>query len=118
MRSSCTQATILPRTVRVRSEQICDVTQRARARQQTPEFKAIYSKRADIEGTLSQGLQAFELRRSRYIGEAKTHLQHLWVATALNIVRLFAWHEQRTPEQTRRSCFAALAPSPPALAAG
>jgi transposase len=117
VRSSCTQAATLPRTVRVRSQQVCDATQRARARQLTSEFKAIYRKRAGIEGTLSQGTRAFELRRSRYIGEAKTRLQHLLVATALNIVRLFAWHEEHPQEQTRCSRFAALAKSSLALAA-
>jgi len=31
------------------------------------------------------------MRRSRYIGKAKTHLQNVAIATALNIYRLVAW---------------------------
>jgi hypothetical protein len=40
------------------------------------------------------------------------------IAVALNIVRLFAWSEDRPREQTRCSRFAALAPSPLATAVG
>src|SRR6195952_910674 len=43
----------------------------ARARMQDPAWKERYRVRAGIEGTLSQGVRAFGLRRSRYIGRAK-----------------------------------------------
>jgi transposase len=118
VRQLCTHAAKLPRTLAVRTEQAFMALQRARQRQQTPGFKEVYAKRAGIEGTLSQGVRAFELRRSRYVGEAKTRLQHLLIASALNIVRLFAWSVERPREPTRRSCFAALAPLPLAAAAG
>lgn len=116
VRSWCTQAATLPRTVRVRAPQVCDALEKARTRQHTPEFKAVYAKRAGIEGTLSQGVRAFGLRRSRYIGEAKTHLQHLMIASALNLARLVAWSQGQPLEHTRRSCFAALAPASLAVA--
>src|SRR5215469_16201089 len=116
VRSLCTQAATLPRTVRVRSQQVCDTLEKARTRQHTPEFRALYAKRAGIEGTLSQTVRAFGLRRSRYIGEAKTRLQHLMIACALNLVRLFAWSQGQPLEQTRRSRFAALAPASLAVA--
>jgi transposase len=116
VRSLCTQAATLPRTVRVRSQQICDTQEQARTRQHTAEFKAVYAKRAGIEGTLSQSVRAFGLRRSRYIGEAKTHLQHLMIACALNLARLFAWSQGQPLEPTRRSRFAALAPASLAVA--
>jgi transposase len=116
VRSWCTQAATLPRTVRVRSQQVCDAQEQARTRQHTPEFKAVYAKRAGIEGTLSQGVRAFGLRRSRYIGEAKTHLQHLMIACALNLARVFAWSQGQLLEPTRRSRFAALAPASLAVA--
>ncbi len=41
--------------------------------------------------TLSQGVRAYELREIRYIGLAKTHLQHIMTAAAINIVRIVAW---------------------------
>ncbi|MGO8946062.1 MAG: transposase [Ktedonobacterales bacterium] len=65
-------------------------------------------KRAGIEGTLSQGVRRSKLRRSRYIGLARTHLQHLLAATALNLVRAVAWLVKTPRATTRPSRFAAL----------
>jgi transposase len=62
--------------------------QAARQRQQTQEFKEQYKLRAGMEGSLSQGVRRCGLRRSRYVGEAKTRLQELFIATALNIARV------------------------------
>ena len=56
----------------------------ARRRQKTAEFKKEYSKRSGIEGTISQGVRGFHLRQSRYIGLAKTRLQHILTAAAIN----------------------------------
>ncbi len=110
-RSLCTHSSKEPRGLMIRSEQTYTMLQDARQRQQTLAFKEQYAKRAGIEGTLSQGIRAFGLRRSRYIGEAKTRLQHFMIGVAVNVVRLFAW-EQKVPRgQTRCSRFAALAPS-------
>ena len=81
----------------------------ARERQRTPTFAGQYAARAGVEGTLSQGIRAFGLRRSRYVGLAKTHLQHLLTAVAINLVRLVAWLADTPRSRTRRSRFAALA---------
>jgi transposase len=62
-----------------------------------------------VEGTISQGTRAFALRRTRYIGLPKTHLQHLLTAAAMNITRLAAWLQDSPRSQTRRSHFARLA---------
>ncbi len=51
----------------------------------------MYNQRAGIEGTLSQGVRRCKLRRSRYIGIQKPHLQHVLTAVALNIVRVVQW---------------------------
>lgn len=56
--------------------------QAARLRQQTSLFAKPYALREGIEATISQGVRAFGMRRSRYIGEAKTHLQHIGIAAA------------------------------------
>jgi len=53
---------------------VYEATQLARQRQTTPEFKARYAIRAGVEGTLSHGVRAFDLREARYIGSAKTIL--------------------------------------------
>ncbi len=68
-------------------------------------------KRAGIEGTISQAVRAFELRHSRYLGLAKTHLQHLFTAIAINLVRFDAWLNEVPHAKTRTSRFAALAPA-------
>ena len=60
-------------------------------------------------GTLSQGVRAFGLRRARYRGLAKTNLQHVATAAALNLDRIAAWFSGRPLAPTRTSRFAALA---------
>jgi transposase len=45
------------------------------------------------------------MRRSRYIGEAKTHLQHVGIAAAINICRLMDWLDGIDPAPTRVSAF-------------
>jgi transposase len=111
VRSQCTHALKEPRSIMIRAEPTYDVLQHARQRQQTPAFKKLYAKRAGIEGTLSQGVRAFGLRRSRYVGEAKTRLQMCMTAVAINVVRIGAWIEEQPRGLTRRSRFAALAPT-------
>lgn len=39
---------------------------------------------------MSQGVRAFGMRRSRSIGLAKTHLQHIGIAAAINLARIVA----------------------------
>ena len=77
----------------------------ARQRQQTEAFKAEYARRAGVEGTHSQGVRVCGLRRSRYIGMAKTHLQHLLTAAALNFVRVAEWLADTPLAVTRKSPF-------------
>lgn len=84
----------------------------ARKRQRTDEFKSTYAKRAGIEGTVSQGVRVCELRRTRYIGLAKTRLMHILVAAALNFMRVATWLAELPRAQTRQAAFAALAPAP------
>jgi transposase len=50
------------------------------------------------------------MRRTRYRGLDKTHLQHVAIATAINVDRLVAWFNGRPLAPTRLSRFAALAP--------
>lgn len=64
--------------------------------------------RAGIEGTLSEGIRAHGLRRARYVGLAKTHLQHLMTATAINFKRIFNWLSGVPQTTTRTSQFAKL----------
>jgi transposase len=104
-----TKAKVNPRAVRLRPQAEHKALQVARECQKTNEFKERYKTRAGIEGTLSQGVRAFELRRSRYIGLAKTHVQHVATAAAINFARLADWCVGIPKAQTRQSKFAAMA---------
>lgn len=81
----------------------------ARDRMQDPAWKERYRIRAGIEGTLSQGVRAFGLRRSRYIGRTKTSLQQVCVAAAMNAARAVRWLAGTPRAGTRVTRFAALA---------
>jgi transposase len=109
-RSHCTQSqSDSPRRVlTVRPEPQYQALQAARQRQATQEFKTAYNRRAGIEGTLSQGIRAFELRRARYRGMAKVHLQQVFTATALNFCRISAWNSEQMQAKTRQTPFVRL----------
>lgn len=108
-RSQCTRSQKNPRSLKLRPQLQHEALQKARQQQDTELFKLRYKKRAGIEATISQGVRAFDLRITRYIGLAKTHLQQCLSAVAMNLVRLAHWFEGITPAQTRTSSFAALA---------
>jgi transposase len=109
-RNQCTKSETTPRALQFKPRLEYEALQVARQRQQTDPFKQTYKKRAGVEGTISQGTRSFDLRRSRYLGLAKTHLQHVAIAAAMNFSRLWAWLNERPKAQTRRSKFLALAP--------
>lgn len=104
----CTHSKRQRRTVTIRPEAQYKALQMARERETTPEYKAEYAHRAGIEGTLSEGVRAHGLRRARYIGMAKTHLQHLMTATAINFKRIYNWLQGTPQAATRTSQFAKL----------
>lgn len=106
-RESCTRAASGPRVLKLRPQAQYEALQAARARQETEEFKQRYQRRAGIEGTISQGTHGFDLRYARYRGLAKTALQHVLVALALNLARLVAWWDERPKARTCRSRFTA-----------
>ena len=108
-RPDCTRAAG-GRVLELRPQAQHDALQAARQRQTTAAFKEQYQVRAGVEGTLSQGVRACGLRRARYVGLAKTHLQHVATAAALNVVRAIAGLEERPCAQTRRTAYAQLAP--------
>jgi transposase len=110
VRDSCTRQKRRSLTLHL-EEQHHFLTQ-ARQEQQTQTWQTAYAKRAGIEGTISAGVRSFGLRHSRYLGLAKTHLQHVLTAAAINIVRLDAWWLGQKRAVTRTSRFAALQPSP------
>lgn len=110
IRNQCTRSQKTGRSLTIRTQSEWQVLQQGRTYQKTDEFKSIYAQRAGVEGTISQGVRAFELRHCRYIGLKKTELQHIITAAAINVVRLVAWVRGEPLAQTRKSSFAQLAP--------
>jgi transposase len=110
VRTACTRAKHTGRRLRLPPRAEAEAVAEARAWYASAEGKAQYAQRAGIEGTLSQGVRAFGLRRTRYWGLAKTHLQHVATAAAINVERIVAWLDERPLAPTRLSRFAALAP--------
>jgi len=109
VRAQCTHAEKMPRQVTVRPQAEHEALQQARHSQQTEEFRQDYARRAGVEGTISQGVRAFGLRQARYLGLAKTHLQEVGTAGAINLCRWSAWHRHKPRAKTRTSRLAALA---------
>jgi transposase len=102
-RAQCTHAP--PRVLTLHPREHEEALRAARAREQTKEFATTYALRAGIEGTHAQGLRVCGLRRSRYIGQPKTHLQHTLSAVAINLLRIGAWLNGTPFAQTRQSSF-------------
>jgi transposase len=111
-RTNCTRSAHAPRTITVRAREAYEALRSARAREADAEFAHEYGQRAGIEGTLSQGARAFHLRQARYVGRAKTHLQQVATAAAINLVHLAAWLAGEAPARTRQSAFVRLMPQP------
>jgi transposase len=108
-RARCNRSEKHPRAIAFKPKEKHEALQSARRAQQTPDWHDVYAKRSGIEGTLSQGIRAFGLRRSRYFGHTKTHFQNEAIAAAVNITRLAAWFDHKPRAKTRVSRFAALA---------
>ena len=104
----CTHTKRPRRAITIHPQPEQEALRAARQRQSEPEFAKQYGKRAGIEGTISQGVRAFGLRRARYLGQAKTHLQHILIATSMNLVRICQWLAGEPQAQTRQSPFAKL----------
>jgi transposase len=111
VRAGCTRAKHTGRRLRLPPQDQYEALAAAQTWSASEEGQQLYTRRAGVEGTLSQGVRAFGLRRTRYWGVAKTHLQHIAIAAAINIDRIVAWLDERPRAMTRLSRFAALAPA-------
>ncbi len=109
-RPDCTRAKAKGRTLYLHLQPEHEALHAARRHQQTPQFRERYAARAGIEGTISQGVRAFGLRQCRYVGHAKTHLQNLATAAALNFCRVYDWLTEAPLARTRQSQFGRLKP--------
>ena len=109
VRPLCTRATTEGREMTLRPRERHEALQAARRQQETAAWKAEYASRAGIEGTISEGVRGFGLRRCRYVGLSKARLQHVITAAAMNLSRLAAWLGGKPHGTTRVSRFARLA---------
>lgn len=110
-RAKCTRSQSGPRHMTFHHRQEHEALQQRRIFQKTVEFKQQYDARAGIEGTISQAVRVTDLRRSRYIGLAKTHLQHILCAAAINLYRITNYIADLPIAHTRTSTFASLVAS-------
>ncbi len=106
-RARCTQGPSRQLTLHPRAQH--EAIAAARERLTSQAGRRLYAQRQGVEATISQGVRAFGLRRARHRGLAKTGLQSLATAAALNLDRLAAWLAGRSLAPTRTSRFAALA---------
>jgi transposase len=107
-RSACTRSQHGGRSMQLRPQEQHEALQQARAEQTTSAFKRKYRSRLGIEGTISQAVRAFELRETRYIGLAKTHLQAVALAAAIDLCRFWDYLSDTGLGQVKTSPFAAL----------
>lgn len=88
VKTSCTKSQTGGRTLTIAPRELHEALHERRVEQRSKAFQQKYAQRAGIEGTLSEGVRAHGMRRSRYRGRDKTHLQMVSVAAAINLVRL------------------------------
>ena len=103
----CTRAP--RRTLGLHPKAVFEMVQARRSEQDTEVFRSIYRKRNGVEGSISQACLVLGMRRTRYRGLAKTHLQNLLTAAAINLTRAMNWLAGIPKATTRVSPFAALA---------
>lgn len=81
-------------------ESLVEALRTARA-QQTKDWNTDYALRAGVEGTTRQAIAVTDLHQARYRSLAKTHLEHIYSAVALNLIRLHAWWNGHPLDRTR-----------------
>src|SRR4051812_24204363 len=104
--ADCVRGTRARRSLTLRTHEQHIALMAARRRGTTAEFAALSAVRAGVEGTISQAVRGFGLRRSRYVGQAKAHLQHVATAAAMNLVRMTEWLGGADLATTRRQLVA------------
>jgi len=105
VRIHCSRAKTAGRVLTLYPHELYEAQQEARKRQETEAFKKLYAQRAGIESTISQSVRRTGLRSTRYIGMARTRLQHIASAAAINLARLFDWLTEDGPRDSWVSPF-------------
>jgi hypothetical protein len=100
-RASCTSSARLGRQLLLRPRETHQAAAQARAAQSSQQWKDRYAIRAGVEGTIRQATHVTGIRRARYLGLAKTTLEHAAAAAAINLIRLDAWWTGKPLDRTR-----------------
>jgi transposase len=109
-RARCVRSkTGAPRQLLLQAKEFHEALKATRAMFSSEEGRREYQQRAGIEATLSQGIRRGTVRRSRYIGLQKTHLQEVATAAGINILRSINFLHDNPVAKTRVSRFAMLA---------
>lgn len=91
------------RQIALRPREVHELVHANRTAQQQKSWQAKYALRAGVEGTIHQAVQVTGAHRTRYRGLAKTHLEHVYSAVALNLIRLDAWWNGKPLDHQRTS---------------
>jgi transposase len=108
VRAQCTDSIPPRRTISIRPQAEYEALREGRAREKTQDFAIEYARRAGVEGTIAQAVRSHAARRTPYFGQIKTHLAHLMIAAAMNVVRLLRWLAGEPKARTQRSAFVKL----------
>ena len=106
-RSQCTTSSRKRRQLTVLPRGLAEARAAARAAETTIGFQADYARRAGVEGTMHQAA-SHGGRRARYRGLPKTRLDHVYMACALNLLRLHAYWTGTPLDRQRTSHLARL----------
>ncbi|MGW0998758.1 transposase [Streptomyces sp. NPDC002520] len=88
VRTRCTTTSDSARTVGFLPRELRDLQLRVRVEQQTLEWQARYAVRSGVDGSINELVRGHGMRRCRYRGQQRAHLQHVFTAIAANIERL------------------------------
>jgi transposase len=95
VREQCTSSRLSGRQLTLRSRELHELAQANRAAQQDKSWQAKYALRSGVEGTIAQAVNVTGSRRARYRSLPKVHLEHVYSAVAINLIRLDAWWNDR-----------------------
>jgi Transposase DDE domain len=103
MREQCTTSRTRRRQLTVHPPDVHAAQCQARALQDTTPWQTTYALRAGVEGTIHQAVTVCDIRHARYRSLRKVHLQQVFSAVALNLIRLHAWWNAHPMDRTRPS---------------
>ncbi|MBV9141739.1 MAG: transposase [Pseudonocardiales bacterium] len=103
VRDQCTTSTRQRRQLTIRPHAVQQALTTARDQQSSTSWQTKYALHAGVEGTIGQAVAVCDIRHARYRGLRKVHLQHVFSAVALNLIRLNAWWNAHPMDRTRTS---------------